>query len=82
MQVKSHSAVNNEDVMVTPEFRIAVQRTRDTGVQFIVHANGYDSNTLGFVLRGNKLYELGKDARYDPNTHEFEVIDLDDDVDL
>lgn len=40
---------------MTPQFRVSVQETPGEGVHFIIHADGYDSDTLDFRVRGNEL---------------------------
>jgi len=65
MKIESVSPVTHGKVSASPDFRIAVQRSTDQGVHFIVHAAGWDSTTLDFVAVGNTLYELGDDIHWD-----------------
>ncbi len=47
-----------KDVQISPEFRVAVQqvvRDEGGGIHFIIHANGYNSETLDFLVVGNEL---------------------------
>ena len=48
----------------SPEFRIAIQKIIDdgpiTGVHIIVHPNGYNGDTLDFVVVGDQLMTLEK----------------------
>jgi len=41
---------------MTPEFRVSVQNVNNLGVHFIIHADGYDSETLDFVCSGDKIF--------------------------
>lgn len=45
-------------VQISPEFRVSVQGERDGGLHFIIHAHGYDSETLDFVVKGNELTQI------------------------
>jgi hypothetical protein len=47
-----------QDVEISPDFRVAVQNMTDAGVHVIVHPDGYDSETLDFVVSGNELTPL------------------------
>lgn len=44
-----------EGTPMSPEFRVAVQQVMEDGVRIIVHASGYNSDTLDFIVRGNSL---------------------------
>ena len=46
---------DGEPVEVSPEFRVAVQEITPDGVRIIIHANGYNSDTLDYVVQGNVL---------------------------
>jgi len=51
-------------IEVSPEFRVSVQSLKTayngvTGVHFLIHANGHNSDTLDFVVIGNDLNDLG-----------------------
>jgi len=48
--------VNNLDLDMTPEFRVSVQKINKLGVHFIIHAEGYDSETLDFICSGDKIF--------------------------
>lgn len=45
---------------VTPPFRVAVQdvKAKPDGVHFMIHPNGYDGETLDFIVKGNELIPL------------------------
>lgn len=45
-------------VKISPDFRIAIQDITDHGVRIIVHASGYDSDTLDFWVCGDKLEKI------------------------
>ena len=47
-----------EDTPMSPDFRIAVQEKIDDGIRIIIHANGYDSDTLDFMVKGNSIEEI------------------------
>lgn len=42
-------------IATTPHFRVSVQGPRDGGTHFIIHADGYNSDTLDFVAKGNTI---------------------------
>jgi len=50
--------VAGERTYFTPPFCVSVQGERDGGIHFIIHADGYDSETLDFVARGDELERL------------------------
>jgi hypothetical protein len=58
MEIKGKSPVSKEDISYPPEFRVAVQSKTDDGVHIIIHANGHNSETLDFIVRGNKLLPM------------------------
>ena len=58
MKVAARSSVTGEDVMVTPGFIVSVQGERDGGIHFIIHTDGYNGDTLDFVVRGNELTQV------------------------
>jgi len=66
-------SISRKDVTVTPDFRVAVQRVTPSGVHFIIHAAGYDSDTLDFVAVDDSLFRLGTDIHWD---HENECFVL------
>lgn len=47
--------VNKLDLDMIPQFRVSVQEVTKKGVHFIIHADGYDSETLDFICKDNKL---------------------------
>ena len=51
--------VENKDTRFTPPFCVSVQGERDGGIHFIIHANGYDSETLDFIAKGDRLERIG-----------------------
>lgn len=68
MRVDLERSDSESTIEITPDFRIAVQDLNKDlnplgierfdavkGVHIIVHANGYNSDTLDFVVSGNKL---------------------------
>jgi len=52
-----------EDTQMTPDFRIAVQEIDSGGVRVIIHSSGHDSDTLDFIVIGNKLLTLEQHER-------------------
>lgn len=59
MNVCAKSEVTGKEVMVSPGFIVLVQHEcPNGGVHFIIHADGYNSDTLDFVVRGNDLEQL------------------------
>lgn len=50
---------DGNDIQITPEFRLAVQNfNKEGGIHFIVHANGYNSDTLDYIVKDNTLKYL------------------------
>lgn len=49
---------DNEDIEITPEFRVAVQSFQGDGTHIIIHANGHDSDTLDFIVSGDTLIKV------------------------
>ena len=43
------------DIEFVPDFRIAVQSEKESGLHIIVHPLGHDGDTLDFIVQGNKL---------------------------
>lgn len=43
---------------VTPDFLVAVQDQTPEGVHIIIHPDGYNGDTLDFLVSGNTLKEL------------------------
>lgn len=54
MRVKSHD-INDNDVLVSPDFRVSVQRFDDDGVHVIIHADGYNSETLDLCIQDDDV---------------------------
>lgn len=54
MRVKSHD-VNGNCVLVSPDFRVSVQRFDDEGAHVIIHADGHDSETLDLCIQDNDV---------------------------
>lgn len=54
MRVKSKD-IHGNDVLVSPEFRVAVQRFDDDGAHVIIHADGYDSETLDLCIQDDDV---------------------------
>ena len=50
--------VGQEGSPASPDFRVAIQAITDEGVHFIIHANGHDSETGDFIIKGNTLRRL------------------------
>lgn len=46
---------NNRVITYYPFFTVAVQGTSDQGVHFIIHAEGFDSETLDFWVKDNEI---------------------------
>lgn len=42
-------------VYFPPEFRVSVQSVNTEGVHIIIHADGHNSDTLDFRVKGNTL---------------------------
>lgn len=59
MQVEDVSPVTDKKVKFSPDFIISVQDVTEDGVEIIVHANGYSSETLDFCVKQNHLKPLG-----------------------
>lgn len=53
--VDVYSPVQKAEVAVLPDHVVSVQSFKDGGVHFIIHPNGYDGETLDFIVRGNTL---------------------------
>jgi hypothetical protein len=54
---------DGNDIQITPEFRLSVQETKamvngEPGVRIIIHADGYNSDTLDYVVSGDELLSL------------------------
>ena len=47
-----------EGSAMSPEFRVSIQKVADDGVHFIIHAEGHDSDTMDFKVRGNHLARI------------------------
>lgn len=47
-----------EGTPASPDFRVSIQEVNEHGVRFIVHADGHDSETLDFLVQGNRLTQL------------------------
>lgn len=58
MKVSGISAVSGEDIEYSPEFRVSVQRESEDGVHVIIHADGYDSETLDLLVSENRIRVL------------------------
>ena len=50
--------ISPEGTPMSPEFSVSVQGMGEAGVYFIIHARGHDSETLDFIVKGNKLEQL------------------------
>ena len=46
---------DNNDIEISPEFRVAIQHITDEGVHAIIHANGHNSDTLDLLVKGNEF---------------------------
>ena len=46
---------DNNDIEVSPDFRVAVQQDVDGGIHFIIHPYGHNGETLDFLVIGNEL---------------------------
>jgi len=49
---------DDNDIEVSPEFRVAVQSITPEGVHIIIHADGHNSETLDFIVNSNELREM------------------------
>ncbi len=59
MTVAAKNSVTGATVMVSPGFIVSVQRELpDGGVHFIIHPDGYNGDTLDFVVNGNELEQI------------------------
>lgn len=48
--------VEESGIGFIPDFRVAVQTTEfHNGVHITIHPNGYNGETLDFIVRGNSL---------------------------
>lgn len=56
--VDVYSPVQKKNVEVLPDHIVSVQSFKDGGVHFIIHPNGYDGETLDFIVKGNILETL------------------------
>lgn len=54
MKVQS-KRLDGSPVGVSPDFRIAVQEETENGVRVIVHADGYDSETLDLIVERDSV---------------------------
>lgn len=54
MRVKSKD-VHGNDVLVSPEFRVSVQRFDDDGAHVIIHADGHDSETIDLCIHNDSV---------------------------
>jgi hypothetical protein len=57
-KVKHTMQTSGEVVEISPDFRVAVQSVEKAGVRIIIHANGYDSETLDLFVSGNNISQL------------------------
>ena len=57
MKIAGTSPVTGKAIQYPPEFRVAVQNETEDGVHIIVHANGHNSETLDFIVKGNELID-------------------------
>jgi hypothetical protein len=60
MEVESNLVADNKNKTVhySPEFRVSVQEKTDEVVRIIINADGHNSDTLDFVVKGNTLIQL------------------------
>ena len=65
MTVKGRSAVTQQEINYPPQFRVSVQNIRDGGVHFIIHADGHNSDTLDFIVKGNTLVPLNQELPHE-----------------
>ncbi len=49
---------DQNDIQMSPDFRVAVQRENDQGVHFIIHPIDHNGETIDFVVKGNHLQYL------------------------
>jgi hypothetical protein len=60
MEIESEDKDGNT-VMVSPEFRVAVQSKTDKGVHVIIHANGHSSDTIDLVVTNDSIRNLNEE---------------------
>lgn len=58
MEIKGKNSISGDDISYPPEFRVSIQKKTTDGVHFIIHANGHNSETLDFLVRGNELFPI------------------------
>lgn len=63
MKVVAKDKDDNE-IEISPEFRVAVQSIMSNGVHIIIHADGHNSDTLDLVVMGNDILKLEKYKEY------------------
>jgi len=49
---------DGNNVEVSPDFRVSVQKVINGGLHFIIHPSGHDGETLDFVVTGNTVEPL------------------------
>lgn len=49
---------DGNDIEITPEFRVSVQRLTEDGLHFIIHANDHNGDTLDYIVDGDTLTPL------------------------
>lgn len=55
---------DDNDIEISPEFRVAVQSIMPNGVHIIIHADGHNSDTLDFIVMENDLLTLDEHKEY------------------
>lgn len=53
--------INDEEINVTPDYRIAVQEETEEGVRIIVHPMDYNGETLDLIVKGNEVKDAFSD---------------------
>ena len=50
--------ISGKEIEMTPDFRVSVQHFKEDKIHFIIHPEGYNGETIDFVVKGNKLEYL------------------------
>lgn len=58
LRTKVESDGINGKVQISPSFRVAVQSESDAGVHIIIHPDGYNGETLDYMVKGDDLSQI------------------------
>ena len=53
LRMKVHGKDPSDDY--TPDFRVAIQSINEAGIHIIIHPDGYNGDTLDFLVKQNRL---------------------------